>query len=96
MRLLRFLSRVAFICNICYLLASVIQYIPNPPEGPIVSNIIVLGYFLAIILNLLVSVALLITGVLRKKPLEVPRWLVTTNLIFMIIQSVILYLQLHS
>ncbi len=72
MRLLRFLSRVAFICNICYLLVSLAQYVPNLPEGSVVSTIIVLGWLLAIIINALVNGWILVVWAFRKKPLEVP------------------------
>ena len=91
MRLLRFLSRVAFICNICYLLASLIRYLPNPPEGNVLSTIIVLGWMLGILMNVVVNVWWLAAWAFSKAPLDIPRWLRIVNLIFLIIQLVILF-----
>jgi len=87
MRVLRLLSRVAFICNICFLLASFIQWIPNPPEGELVSVIIVLGYLLAIFINTMVNVWVglaLLTRRLRRG--MVPLWLLIVNALFFILQ----------
>jgi hypothetical protein len=92
MRLLRLLSRVAFICNICYLLASLVQYLPNPPEGDVLSTIIVLGWLLSILVNLVVNGWLLIVWVFRKGSLNVSRWLWIVNLIFLIVQLIILFI----
>lgn len=91
MRLLRFLSRVAFICNVCFLLASFIQWLPNPPEGPLVSLVILIGYVLSIVVNWVVNVSvgvMLISGRLRKA--QIPVWLLIVNLIFFIIQLVLI------
>jgi len=92
MRLLRLLSRVAFICNICFLLASLDQYLPNPPEGQIISTIIVLGYILAILVNVVVNGWILVAWAFRKRPLDIPRWLWIINLIFLVVQLVILFI----
>ncbi|MBN9380395.1 MAG: hypothetical protein J0H74_06500 [Chitinophagaceae bacterium] len=93
MRLLRHLSRVAFICNICYLLASLVQYIPNPPEGEALSTIIVLGWLLSILVNFVVNGWLLVVWAFRKGLLDIPRWLWIVNLIFLIVQLVILFIR---
>jgi len=90
MRFLRLLSRVAFICNICYLLASLVRYLPNPPEGDVLSTIIVLGWMLGILANMVVNVWWLVARA-AKRPVHVPRWLLIVNFIFLIIQLVILF-----
>jgi len=92
MRLLRHLSRVAFICNICYLLASLVQYMPNPPEGNTLSTIIVLGWMLSILVNIVVNGWLLVVWAFRKGALDIPRWLWIVNLVFLIVQLVILFI----
>jgi len=96
MRLLRLFSRVAFICNICFLLASAIQWIPHPPEGELVSTVIILGYILAILVNALVNLWLLAILILRKGPDArkglPPRWLMIVNLLFFVLQLIILSL----
>ena|SRR5579859_3104747 len=87
MRLLRLLIKVAFICNICFLLASLVQWLPDPPEGPVVSYIILMGYVMAIVINLLVNSWLIIIFITRKwqKGLA-PGWLLIVNAIFFLIQ----------
>lgn len=92
MRLLRLLSRVAFICNICYLLASLVQYLPNPPEGNVLSTIIVLGWLLSILVNIVVNAWLLVVWAFKRGPLQIPRWLWIVNLIFLIVQLIILFI----
>ena len=87
MRLLRFLSRVAFICNVCFLLASFIQWLPNPPEGPLISLVILMGYVLSILINWVVNLSLLVLLILgRLRKAQVPVWLLVVNLIFFLIQ----------
>jgi hypothetical protein len=87
MQVLRLLSRVAFICNVCFILASFIQWLPYKVEGGAVSLIIVLGYLLAILVNVAVNVSvllLLLIGRLRKA--GIPVWLVIVNFLFFILQ----------
>jgi hypothetical protein len=87
MTVLRLLSRVAFICNICFLLASFDQWLPHPPEGQLISTIIVLGYLLAILLNAVVTVYLLImlvAGKFRREQLAL--WLPIVNFLFFAVQ----------
>lgn len=87
MRLLRLLSRVAFICNICFLLASFVQWLPDPPEGGLVSMIIIMGYLLAIIVNTLVN--LWVIGLFATRRLirgALPTWLLIVNFLFFALQ----------
>jgi len=91
MRLLRLLSRVAFICNICFLLASFIQWLPNPPEGALVSLIILLGYLLAIVVNTVINIwviGILFLGKWRAG--LVPVWIAIINFAFFAIQLTLL------
>jgi hypothetical protein len=87
MRLLRFLSRLAFICNICFLLVSLLRYVPAPPDNALVSDIIVLGYFGPIAVNLFVNVIVVLLFLLRRVWASgVPRWLLITNFVFFVLQ----------
>ena len=91
MPLLRLLSRVAFICNICFLLASFVQWLPNPPEGGLISLIIILGYLLAILVNTVVNVWVIAGLVVRKlKKDMIPTWLLVINFAFFAIQLLLL------
>lgn len=87
MRLLQLLSRVAFICNICFLLASFVQWLPDPPEGGLVSMIIIMGYLLAILVNTLVNVWVMVLFLSRRLVnAAVPVWLLIVNFTFFTIQ----------
>jgi hypothetical protein len=95
MRLLRFFSRVAFICNVCFLLASFVQWLPNPPEGPLVSLIILCGYVLSILVNCLLNLTLLVVWLAGKSPqAQVPRWLLIVNFLFFILQLILILVQI--
>ena len=93
MQLLRLLSRVAFICNICFLLASFIQWLPNPPEGGLISMVIVLGYLLSIFVNVVVNlwVITLLTA-RRLRAANVPVWLLVVNFAFFLLQLLLIIL----
>ena len=96
MRLLRFFSRVAFICNICFLVATFTQWLPALPDNALLSDIIVLGYLLSIVINLLVNLAmmlLLLFGRLRRA--GVPVWLSIINFVFFIAQILLLIANRH-
>lgn len=97
MGLLRFFSRVAFICNICYLLTSLARYGPTVlSNNDIVSTVIVLGWLLSIVVNMLVNVWALVAWAFRKGRLQVPAWLLVINFIFLIVQLTIILFLTHD
>jgi hypothetical protein len=91
MQVVRFLTRVAFICNVCFLLASFIQWLPHPPEGELISQLIVLGWLLSILFNLIVNGLVVILFAARKlRAAAIPRWLLVSNFIFFLLQLFLL------
>ncbi len=94
MRWTLFLSRVAFICNVFFLIAFSLQvssWIKNPD---IISIILMVGFVLAFLFNPLVNLCYLLLALLRKRFwIVVPQWLVTANIFFLLLQVFyILYL----
>jgi hypothetical protein len=91
MQLLGFLSRLAFICNICFLLAATILLLGHPPEGEIISLIIILGYSMAIVVNGIVNIGYGFS-LLTHKSLShfIPLWLIIANFLFFITQLILL------
>jgi len=96
MRVLRLLSRVAFICNICFILASIIQWLPHRKENEgmsedvILSNIFVLGFILSIVLNIIVNVPVVFLFILgRLRAAAIPVWLIVINALFFLWQMVL-------
>jgi hypothetical protein len=94
MRWLLFLSRVAFICNVFFLIAVSIQFSNWLQNGDIAATIAIIGYFLVILINPLVNLCYLVLFLLRKQlQFIVPAWLITANLLFLVMQIFyILYL----
>src|SRR4029078_3760369 len=88
------LSRVAFICNICFLIAFSIQMTDWIRNEDITSMIALIGYVMGFIINpLLVLCYLLFFIISRRKLKIVPSWLLTANILFLVIQILyILYL----
>ncbi len=87
---MRLLSKAAFICNICFLLAQLLRLTGHPPEGELISLIIILGYGLAMLINAIVNVWYAVL-LISRKPLKpvVPVWLIIANFLFFIIQLIL-------
>lgn len=88
---IRFFSKVAFICNICFLLALIIQWMPHPLQGEIVATTIILGYAFAAIVNLIINLwygVLFFSGKLLNN--SVPFWLIIANFLFLIPELILL------
>lgn len=91
MQRLLFFSRVAFICNICFLLTWLMRYLPPMQQGHIASTVVILGIGLSVILNVIINL-FIIAGLLQRKPVKeyVPLWLVLANVLFLIAQLTLL------
>lgn len=98
MRWLLFLSRVAFICNVCFLLSALLQWKAFIPDQTVVSTIVIAGYFLAVfLLSPLVNVLYGAQALLKKNLFGlVPRWLVIVNFLFFVLQIVFITFYLND
>lgn len=91
MRKLLFFSRVALICNICFLITFILLYMPIPSETGLSSTIIIMGRVLSVVITavlMLVYIIVLFTS--RKLFSHVPAWLVITNFLFFVGQVILL------
>lgn len=86
MGLLRVLNRAAFICNICFLLATGLLYFKHPVNPGIASLIIIMGFMLSVVLNLLVNGVLFYRMLKKKSTDEIPKMLRILNGVFLVIQ----------
>jgi hypothetical protein len=83
---LRILFRLAFICNIFFLVCLLIRYsnadkfIPQP----LIELSAILGWFFSPVINLVVLVIALIIVLRKGRGIFVPTWLISFNLIFFI------------
>ncbi|RYZ23518.1 MAG: hypothetical protein EOO16_04625 [Chitinophagaceae bacterium] len=81
-----FLSRIAFICNVFFLLAVGLRLGVPANLQVVVSTIGIIGFVLAALFNPLVN--LVYAGLLIRKrlALSVPVWLAVANFIFLLLQ----------
>ena len=99
MRWLKFLSRLAFICGIFFLLALSLLVKDWIKDDNMVSTIITIGYFMGMIIVPLTLVCYLVLWIAGKKPAKiVPAWLIVANMIsFLALLAYIVYVnQLYS
>jgi len=93
MQSLRFFSRVAFICNVCFVFVWVMRYYPvlkQGQQGQFISLVLILGVLIAFVLNMAVNGCILIF-ILRGKAVwdHFPRWLIITNFLFLLPQLIL-------
>jgi len=90
MKSVAFFSRFAFICNILFLVCTIIQYTTDFIGVQAITDIVVpLGVIVSPIINLIVCILYLVR-LLRRRPLGIKPWLAITNAVFLIIQIVLI------
>jgi uncharacterized BrkB/YihY/UPF0761 family membrane protein len=91
---LLFLSRVAFICNLFFVIAFSVQLTDWIKNEDITSMIALIGYVMGFIINPFLVLCYFILFLVSRKKLQVVRaWLLTANILFLVIQILyILYL----
>lgn len=88
---LLFFSRVAFICNICFLLTWLMRYLPPMQQEHIGSTIVILGIGLSVFLNVIINLFIIVLLLRQKLQKEhIPRWLAIANALFLIVQLILL------
>ena len=86
MRWLLFLSRLAFICGLFFLVTLSLLVKDWIRDESLVSTIITIGFFMGMIIVPVTLLCYLVLWLAGKKPASVvPRWLITGNVIMMII-----------
>ncbi len=99
MRWLKFLSRLAFICGIFFLLALSLLVKDWINDQNLVSTIITIGYFMGMIIVPFTLLCYLVLWIAGKKPATlVPAWLIAANMISLLaLLAYIVYVnQLYS
>ena len=93
MRWISFLAKLAFICNACFLFCFLLRYSNLELNDEIIAIIIILGWVMAIAINIFSMIANSIgkiKGTYTKA--EVPTWLFASNFIMLIVEITYLVL----
>ncbi|MFN4315818.1 MAG: hypothetical protein ACK4E0_16095 [Chitinophagaceae bacterium] len=94
MRWLLFLSRLAFICGLFFIVSFSLLIRNWAEEDAIVSTIAIIGHVMGVILVPLVNICYLVV-LFWKRDLRsfVPAWLITSNIFFLLLLAFYIYLQ---
>jgi len=86
MRWLLFLSRLAFICGIFFILSLSLLISEWIEEENIVATIITIGVYMGIIIVPVTNICYLLIFIIKKKlKVYVPLWLIIANIIFLLL-----------
>jgi hypothetical protein len=90
MRWLLFLARLAFICNLFFIACMVFRYVDVAQNQSLTSFIIVIGWMMAPIINLIFNVSYVVTFYRRRDGIKIPRWLLIFNLAMQLLELIII------
>jgi hypothetical protein len=91
MRWLLFLSKLAFVCNLAFLVSFLFRVTNWLEYQDMKAYIIIIGWVLGIVFNPLVVLCYLLFFLFKRKSLAaVPGWLMVTNTVFLFLQLVFL------
>ena len=98
MRFVGFLSKLALVCNLFFLLTVALHFFNFLSDDATASIVIIIGYALAVfVFTPLVNILYLIFLALRRNLFaSVPKWIVLTNFIFLILQIIYIILFLND
>ncbi len=82
---LLFMARVAFICNIFFVLCFLLRHTQIPLPQALNGFIIIVGWIMSVMMNVALHSARLYVY-MRKQPTGLPAWLAIVNLIFLLFQ----------
>lgn len=91
MKWLSFLSKLAFICNICFLFCFLLRYSNLQLDEELNGLLIIIGWFMAIIVSLFYFLLTFIAIARRRHAkADIPAWLIITNFVFMVVELIYL------
>lgn len=98
MRWLLKLSRIAFICNICFLIAFSLQLSNWIRDQDLTDYVVIIGFVMSFIINPVTNLCYLVTAFASRQKLSiVPLWIITANILFLFIDAFyILYINPHK
>jgi uncharacterized membrane protein len=92
MRWLLFLSRLAFICGLFFVISLSLLVKDWLHDQSIVSTVITIGFFMGMIIVPFTLLCYLVMWIAGKKPATVvPPWLITANVLFLLVYAGYVY-----
>ena len=88
MRWLLFLARIAFICNIFFILSVILRFWNIVHDQTIIGFVVVIGMLMAPLLNFIFNVSFVIAYYRKTAPLGIPGFIIVFNLIVQILQLI--------
>ena len=86
--ILAFLSKLAIICNLCFIFSLMVMLVPNINFPVAFSNFVaVLGLEMAPVVSILFGVGLLFIW-FKKQVIELPNWQTIINLLMLLFQLI--------
>ena len=86
--ILAFLSKLAIICNVCFVISLIVMFVPKINFPVAFSNFVaVLGLEMAPVVSVFFGIALLFMW-RKKKVIELPNWQTIINLLMLLFQLV--------
>lgn len=81
-----FISRIAFICNLCFAAAMVIRHM-KAMQDPVISTILIAGLVISLPANVIANFLYAIV-LIKRKPLRnfIPVWVAICNFLFFMYQ----------
>src|SRR5688572_25216534 len=96
MRWLLFLSRLAFICGLFFVLSITLLFYSWTTDEDLAGYIITIGFFMGMIIVPITMVCYLAVALSRKKLRTiVPRWIIIANILFLLLLLGYLYYVNH-
>lgn len=92
MRILPFLSRVALLCNLFFVVCLVLRVNHFTSSKDLEGFFIITGWIIAPLVTLLVNVWAVVLMAVRK-PIPVPRWQSILNALFLLLQLIFIFLK---
>ena len=94
---MKFISKISFICNLCFLASAILRYVEMHQTvdaknsdvlgfQPLTSTLVILGYG-AIFVSFLFLIMFL-SSFLRKKEISISPWLIVLNILFLLAQII--------
>jgi len=90
MRWLLFLARIAFICNIFFILSVILRFWNIIHDQTVIGFVVILGMLMAPLVNFIFNVSFMIAYYRKTAPLGIPVFIIAFNLVVQVLQLIVI------